>query len=318
MKTDDIKIFVEKVSGARTILIAGHKNPDGDAMCSVLALARLIKLNFGIDALCVYDGNVPDMLDNVPLREHMHFYGRVDLTRPFDLVLLLDYGTKNHIGGIMPSVESAACVIEIDHHKNDDTIGDVCLNDTDAAAVGEIIFNIAKKLKWTRDNAVDELIAISILTDTGFFKYARRGAALRIMAQLVDEGVSIEHVSNLLNNKPRKTVLTEAAVASRTEFFYRGRVALATIDAKDYKKLDGRGETVLSLLGQIKGVEYIVLLKRQKENQTGVSLRSKTQPVNEIAAALGGGGHVYAAGAVVHDSLDNVRARVLELFRGVK
>ena len=114
MKTDDINIFVEKVSGARTILIAGHKNPDGDAMCSVLALARLIKLNFGIDALCVYDGNVPDMLDNVPLREHMHFYGRVDLTRPFDLVLLLDYGTKNHIGGIMPAVESAdwRCVPE--------------------------------------------------------------------------------------------------------------------------------------------------------------------------------------------------------------
>ena len=93
---------------------------------------------------------------------------------------------------------------------------------------------------------------------------------------------------------------------------------MATIDAKDYKNLDGRGEIVLSLLGQIKGVEYIVLLKRQKEQQTGVSLRSKMHPVNGIAESLGGGGHTYAAGAVVHDTLDNVRDRVLELFRGIK
>lgn len=318
MKTEELDILIDKVRGAKSILIAGHKNPDGDAMCSVLALGQLIKLNFGKDALCVYDGNVPDMLDNIPLRKKMHFYGRVDLTKAFDLVLLLDYGNKAHIGGIMPAVENAGFVIEIDHHKNDDTVGDLCLNDANAAAVGEILFNITEQLQWVRDSDVNELIAISVLTDTGNFKYARRGDILRIMAQLVDGGVSIERVSNLLNNKPRKTVLTEAAVTSRTEFFYRGRLALATIDAKDYKNLDGRGEIVLSLLGQIKGVEYIVLLKRQKEQQTGVSLRSKTHPVNGIAESLGGGGHTYAAGAVVHDTLDNVRARVLELFRGIK
>lgn len=318
MDTDALKILVEKIRGAKSILIAGHKNPDGDSMCSVLALGELIKLNFNKDALCVYDGNVPDMLDNVPLREKMHFCGRVNLSKPFDLVFVLDYGNKTHIGAAMPVVESAKYVIEIDHHKNDDTVGDLCLNNTDAAAVGEILFDIAAQLKWKRNSDVNDLITVSVLTDTGSFKYARRGDVLRIMAQLVDEGVKIEHVSNLLNNKPRKTVLTEASVASRCEFFYRGRLALATIDAKDYKNLDGRGEIVLSLLGQIKGVEYIVLLKRQKENQTGVSLRSKTHPVNEIAQSLGGGGHLNAAGAVVQDTLENVRNRILEIFRGVK
>lgn len=318
MKSDVLNILVDKIKNAKTIAIAGHKNPDGDSLCSVLALSQLIKLNFGKDAVCIYDGNVPDMLDNVPLRERMHYYGRVDLSGAFDLVFVLDYGNKNHIAGAMPAVESGKFVIEIDHHKNDDTVGDLCINNDGAAAVGEIIFDIASKLNWIRDAAVNDLIAIAVLTDTGFFKYVRRGAILRIMAELVDDGVSIEGISNLLNNKPRKTVLTEASVVSRAEFFYHGRLALATIDAHDYKRLDGRGETVLSLLGQIKGVEYIVLLKRQKENQTGVSIRSRAKPVNEIAAALGGGGHAYAAGAVVYDSLDNVRTRILEIFKGAK
>ena len=189
MAENDLNLLCEKIRDAKSILIAGHKNPDGDSLCSVLALAGLIKRNFNKDALCVYDGNVPDMLDNVPNRNLMHYYGRVDLSKSFDLAILVDYGTRNHIGGVMPALESAGFVIEIDHHKNDDVVGNLCLDDTSAAAVGEIIFNIATKLKWDFDADINNLIAISVLTDTGYFKYAHSGNVLRIMAKLVDAGV---------------------------------------------------------------------------------------------------------------------------------
>jgi methylenetetrahydrofolate--tRNA-(uracil-5-)-methyltransferase len=72
---------------------------------------------------------------------------------------------------------------------------------------------------------------------------------------LVDSGVNIRNLIELMNNKPRKAVQLEARTAANAEFFYHGRLALATIVKKDYKYLDGRGETVLSLLGQISGVE---------------------------------------------------------------
>ena len=85
---------------------------------------------------------------------------------------------------------------------------------------------------------------------------------------------------------------------------------------KDYKYLDGRGEMILSLLGQIQGVEYIVLLKEQKPEQIGVSIRSRKKPIDHIAVELGGGGHERAAGAVIRDTLENVRNRVLDLFKG--
>ncbi|MBQ3039280.1 MAG: hypothetical protein IJD41_01825, partial [Alphaproteobacteria bacterium] len=94
------------------------------------------------------------------------------------------------------------------------------------------------------------------------------------------------------------------------------KLAIAIIPHKDYKYLDGRGETVLNLLGSIKGVEYIAFLKEQKAEQTGVSLRSRGKPINHIAEALGGGGHLCAAGAIVNDSVENVRNRIVELFRG--
>lgn len=314
-KNDAFDILVSKIKNAKSIIIFGHKNLDADSMCSGLALAQLIKLNYGKDCLCLYDGNMPDSLHNIPMRESMRYYAKVDIPESVDLVFVLDYGTIKNLGALSEILPKSKFKIEFDHHKNDNCVGDLCINDVAASSVGEIIYTVAEKLDWRRDETVNDLIALSVITDTGFFKYARRGVALRIMADLVDSGVNIEHLANLLNNKSRKSVLTEASVASRAQFMWRGRVAIAVVDRSEYKKLDGRSDTILNLLGQIHGVEYIILLKQQKENQISVSLRSKLKPIDEIATALGGGGHAYAAGAVVQDSLDNVRAMVLDLFK---
>lgn len=312
---EKIKEFLERVKNAKTIAIMGHKNPDGDSLCSVLALARLIEKNFGVNPVCVYDGNISDALDNVPLRTRIKYFERVDMTQPFDLAIVMDYGNPVHIGGARPIVDSAKFVIEIDHHKNDNLVGALCLNDDTAAATAVIVYEIARSGNLQIDACTADLLALGILTDTGNFKFVRNGDALRIMANLVDGGVNIRNLIELMNNKQRKAVQLEARTAANAEFFYHGRLALATVCKKDYKHLDGRGETVLNLLGQIQGVEYIVLLKEQKPEQIGISIRSRKKPIDKIAVALGGGGHERAAGAVVRDSLENVRAMVLKLFR---
>lgn len=313
----DLDILIDKIKTAKTIAIMGHKNPDGDSLCSVLALAKLIEINFNKRPLCIYDGNIPDALDNVPLRHKIKYYERADLSVPFDLVFVLDYGTVNHLGGGLSVAQNAKFVIEIDHHKNDDKIGNLCIDDTRASATGEIIYDLMQMAGWQYDIDIANLFAVSLITDTGYFKYSNTSRPLEIMARLMDYGVNIRYVAESMNNKPRRTVQTEAGVAARAEFFHHGRLALATVTAEDYKKLDGRGDIVFNLLSQIKGVEYIVLLKHAKENQIGLSFRSRGQPVNHIAEEFGGGGHPCAAGGCVLDSLENVRARIIERFKGM-
>lgn len=313
----NIKSLIEKIKSADSIAIMAHKNPDADALCSVLAMRQIIKINFGKDCVCVYDGNIPENLEMVPLRPLAKYYEHTDLSKSYDLVILLDYGTVRNIGGPQVIIDKAKFVAEIDHHKNDNKLGMLCVDNENAVATGEILFDIIASANLKRDSFISDLIALAILTDSGNFKFARSGNPLRIMAKLVDDGVSIGKLMASLNNKPHKAVQTEARVASEAEFFYHKRLVLATISTRDYRHIDGRGEIVLGLLNQIKGVEYIVLLKQQKQDQIGVSLRSKTNPVNQIAETLGGGGHMFASGAVVHDSLENVRAKVLELFKGL-
>lgn len=314
---EKIKLLIEKITNAKSIAISGHKNPDGDSICSALALMRLIELNFDKTATVIYDGNIPRELDNIPLRKQAVFHGHIPEDSKYDLYILIDYGTRIHLGGVERFVNEAEFVIEFDHHFNDDVVGQLCFDDPDKAAASQIIYDVAKSANLTIDEDVRNLVTLAIITDTGNFKFVRNGDVLRDVAELVDNGVNMPYLVNLLRNKSKKTVLVESETVAGAEFFMRGRLAIATIKQPDYKRLDGRGELVLSLLGQIHGVEYVVLLKEQKENQIGVSIRSRNTPINHIAESLGGGGHLCAAGAVVADNIESVHEKILNAFKGM-
>ena len=312
-----IEILIEKIKNAKTIAISGHKNPDGDALCSVLALMKIIELNFKKKPVVIYDGNIPKELDNIPLRKEALSHNHIPEDSKYGLYILVDYGTKKNLGAVIKFVENSDFVVEIDHHYNDELMGNLCFDDTEKAAAAQIIYDIVRTAKFETCHEIIDLLTLAIITDTGNFKFVRHSNVFKDAAQLVDAGANMTRLVNLLNNKSKKTVLVESKTVSNAEFFMKGRLAVATINHDDYKKLDGRGELVLSLLGQIHGVEYVVLLKEQKENQIGISLRSRKIPVNKIAESFGGGGHLCAAGAVISDSLQNVRDRVINAFKGM-
>jgi len=313
-----LKIFDEKIRSAKNIVIFGHKNPDGDALCSVLAMASLLEQNYGKKPVCVYDGNIPDNLDNVPLRKKINFYEHINTDKVFDVAIVVDYGTARNIGAPYKFAENAKFVIEIDHHIHEQkNIGDLCFDDKHAAATTQVIYEMMTKSKWSCDATTAILLMTGIITDTGNFTFAKDARVLRVAANLLGMGVDIQKITTGLADRARKTVVVESAAAANAEFFFKNQLAFAVIDAKAYKNLDGRGETVLALLEQIRGVDYVVLLKEQKQKQIGISLRGKFKAVDKIANELGGGGHKYAAGAVVYDTLENVKKQVLDIFKKV-
>lgn len=314
---EKIKNLIEKIQNAKSIAISGHKNPDGDSMCSALALMKIIELNFNKTATVIYDGNVPRYLDYIPLRKEAIFHNSVPEDAKYDLYILVDYGTKIHLGGVEKFVSDADYVIEFDHHFNDDKVGNLCFSDTEKASATQLVYDIAREAKFIMNQDVIDLITVGIITDTGNFRFVRNGSVLRDVAELVDKGASMPRLVNLLDNVDKKTVLVESNAVANAEFFMRGRLAVAAIRQPDYKKLDGRGELVLNLLGQIHGVEFVLLFKEQKEKQIGVSIRSKNIPINHIAEAFGGGGHLCAAGAVVYDDFENVKTKLINAFKGM-
>lgn len=312
-----IELLIDKIQNAKSIAISGHKNPDGDALCSALALAQIIELNFNKTATVIYDGNVPRDLDNVPLRQKAEFVKKIPEDAKYDLFILVDYGTRRNLGGVEKFVDAADFVIEFDHHVNDAVIGSLCFDDENKAATSQLVYDVIRHAKFDIDENIVDLLMLALITDTGNFKFVRHSDVFKDAAALVEAGANMPNLVNLLNNKDKKTVLVESKVTSEAEFLMKGRLALAMLRHEDYKKLDGRGELVLSLLAQIHGVQYVVLLKEHKENQIGISLRSRRLPINKIAESFGGGGHLCAAGAVVLDNIENVRESVINAFKGM-
>lgn len=312
-----INLLIEKIKSAKSIAISGHKNPDGDSLSSALALMRIIELNFDKTATVIYDGNIPRDLDKIPLRKRVHYHKNIPEDSKFDLYILVDYGTRAHLGGAEKFISEADFIIEFDHHFNDDVVGMLCFDNPEKASTSQIIYDVVRSAKFNIDSDVVDLLTLAIITDTGNFKFVKHSDVLRATGDLVDTGANITRLVNLLHNKDKKTVLVESKAASNAEFFMKGRLAVASIRQPEYKKLDGRGELVLNLLGQICGVEFVVLLKEQKENQIGISIRSKDIPINKIAESFGGGGHACAAGAVVMDSFDNVHENIIKAFKGM-
>ena len=314
---EKINLLIDKIKNANSIAISGHKNPDGDSICSALALMKIIELNFNKTATVIYDGNIPRDLDRLPLRKRVHYFANIPENSKYDLYILVDYGTKKHFGGPEKFIYASDFIVEFDHHFNDEPIGNLCFDSPEKAATSEIIYDVARAAELKMDGEIVDLLTMAIITDTGNFKFVRNSGVLRTTADLVDAGVNITRLVNLLNNKDKKTVLVESGAVANAEFYLKGRLAVASIRQTDYKKLDGRGELVLGLLGQICGVEFVVLLKEQKENQIGISIRSRNVPINHIAESFGGGGHLCAAGAVVLDSFDNVHEKIIKAFKGM-
>ena len=73
------------------------------------------------------------------------------------------------------------------------------------------------------------------------------------------------------------------------------------------KTVDG----IIDNLRNIDGVEIALFMYETAKNEYKVSLRSINKNVSSIASALGGGGHIRAAGATVYGKADEILKNTL-------
>lgn len=310
-----IDTFCEVLKSSKRILVFGHKNPDGDSFGSMLAIAELLQLNLKKSVVCAYDGNVPHYLDLFPNKDKVQYYDKISDSVCFDTVIVVDCATEQQMGMCSKFIKTNTQVIHFDHHLNSFYLSKIRFVNENMASTGQIIFHFLKELDWMYNIDILNLLALTLITDTGRFKFVSNPQVFIDMADMINLGIRVNDLMNLINRYPYKTVLVESDSVVKSEFYFKRKLVIATIPHLKYKYLDGRGDNVLNLLSSIIGVEFIVLLKEQRINQIGISFRSLNVPINDIAEHFGGGGHACAAGAIVHDTLDNVKQSVIEIFR---
>lgn len=299
----ELKEAAKKLKAAQKIIITSHVIPDGDAVGSSLALGRMLRA-LGKDVRVFIDDSIRKTLAALP------DFDRIERPKDgekleADLLVILDTQT-DRIGGVRQAAEGIP-ILNIDHHvTNAGKDVDIYLA-PDAAATCEIIFELSKVLKVKLDRETATCLYTGIVTDTGFFNYSNtRPSTLRAAAELIEAGVEPHKISEQMEKKSLADVVGESEALQTLKIFFEGKAAGLFIDEELSKKIEST-EGFIDLIRIIDGVEVAFLLHCKAENFCRVSMRSKTVDVSKIAHALGGGGHVRAAGCSINAPFDEAK-----------
>jgi phosphoesterase RecJ-like protein len=193
------------------------------------------------------------------------------------------------------------------------------------AAVGVMVAHIADLLSWpiTREAALG--IYVSIVSDTGGFRYANTNAhVLRLAARLVEEcGVDPAEIGERLSqdSSPGRYRLLARAL-TELKVVLGGNVAFLLISAEMVKECGATWEDTEGLINyarSLRGVECGVLISPSKYGGVRVSMRSRGSrfDVGKICFDFGGGGHPGAAGCTVQGTLEEAQALVEKALEAV-
>ncbi len=207
--------------------------------------------------------------------------------------------------------------LAVDHHPSFEHFGRENLVRPEAAATGEIIYDILAQLgPVTAEMALPLYVAVS--TDCGCFAYNNTTAYTHaVAAALLRTGIDFQSVNKtFFRTKTKKRMALEAAMLSGAEYCDRERTVVLTVPLSLMERV-GAAETdaedLSALGGQIEGVDCAVTMRELRPDVWKFSLRTGPR-VNATRACslLGGGGHAAAAGCTVEAPCAEAKRRMLE------
>ena len=161
-----VEIFKKEISISETIILTAHRDPDGDAIGSVLAMQEALQ-NIGKDADIVLD-EMPKVFLELKNSDKIL---RVDefekSNKNYDLAIFLDNNSKKSF--LVPDsiLERAKKSINIDHHIGGNIFTDIMHVEEESPAVCETVYKILKKLEYEITYDIMKAIIIGVITDTG-------------------------------------------------------------------------------------------------------------------------------------------------------
>jgi phosphoesterase RecJ-like protein len=181
------------------------------------------------------------------------------------------------------------------------------------------VYRIASAMGYCFDAETALCLYVSIITDTGSFRYSNANReAFAIAGEMVESGVNAWDVAEqLYENQPRKRLELLARCLPTLEVIKGGLAASVTVTLDMYANTGADAELTDGFVNyprSIKGVEVAIFFRQLNEFKIKVGFRSKGKVnVAVFSAAMGGGGHHNAAGCTVEGTLEEVKAKVYAL-----
>ncbi len=301
---------VRTLGSSAEICLACHIRPDGDALGSMLAVAHALRTRGGgpRPRVIASFGDAPFEIPKI-----LRFLPGLDLLSPPesyprrpDVMVTFDAASADRLGLLEPHAASARELIVIDHHPSYTGFGAVSLVDPAAAATAVLADELISRLAAPLSAEIATCLYVGLVTDTGSFRFAATSPgvhqlAARLLATGIDPGVIAYELWDrapfgylgMLSAALRRAVLEPGAAGGNG-------LVWTTVTRADRAAaglpLDA-AESVIDVLRRTEEADVAVVLKESDDGRWQVSARSKGGVhVGRACGALGGGGHVWAAG----------------------
>jgi bifunctional oligoribonuclease and PAP phosphatase NrnA len=308
--------LVDALRGDGPFIVCGHARPDGDSIGSVMAMAAALRaLGRPVRTLCS-DPAPPSFLV-FPRMDSLEVVHDVDASAATVIVMESGALTRTGIAGL----ESAATIVNIDHHLGNTGYGSVNWFDEGAAACVELVADAidAIDVAWTSEIATYLYLGLS--TDTGSFRHSHISArSFELARRCVLAGADPVHIGQVAYDSfslGRVRLIGELLHGMRLEA--DGRLAVLTLTPDVHVRAGSspdETEGLINLPFTAADIRAVCLLRSDEEGVTRVSLRSKGDvDVRAVAQGFGGGGHRNASGFTSTEPIETVRATLLPLLR---
>lgn len=311
---------------ARTVLIAGEPEPDGDALGAELALRHVVEhahagraAGDGGRVVVANEEGVPRPYAFMRGGERLvTMQGLIEPDGGFDLAVVVDGGVER-IGRLAEVFKRARRTALVDHHRfGSQSAYDLRLFDADAASTTELVWTFFADPDLGVPLAIEaaEALYLGLIFDTGSFQYPlTRPLTHEIAARLMDHGIDFAGIhERALLTLPFEEILEQSRVLARAQRSPCGRVAFACVDHAELHAAHGDLAKVVQTLTFAQGVELAFVLFEDEPGKHRVSLRSRGKvDVGRLARVLdaGGGGHGRAAGCELDGDGAAIRDRIV-------
>ncbi len=298
----------EIAKDAESILIAGHKRPDGDCVCACAAAYHYLKKIYPDKQIDVYLETLPEVYSF--LDEEGTIFSNQVKNICYDLVIALDSSTADCLGDAEKAFYWAKKTFCIDHHISNEAYAGQNLINPKASAACEVLFGTMPEEEI--DFKIAEALYIGIVFDSGMFRHSNTSRrTMEIAGILMEKGIPFwQYIDKCFYER----TYTQTQLLGRTLLasmrLMDGKCIVAAITRRMMEFYGAKPEDTEGIIDQLritKGVEVAILLYEVGDQQYKVSMRSNNYvDVSKIASFFHGGGHVKAAGCIMQGSMHDV------------
>lgn len=302
---------VKALARAETILVAAHRNPDGDTLGSMLGLGLGLEKT-GKKVLFACPDPPPERLRFMPGMERVTH----NMDKHADVAVAVDCGEASLLGGLAEPFLAMPVTVQVDHHELGKPFTTLAYIDLSAAAVGEMVCRLLGELGVAPDRDIATCLMVSLMEDTGGFRYPNvKASTMDIAGELLKAGADFPGlIEQLYWTRSAGDIRLAGRVVENVRFAGDGVVAWSSVTQEEitaYAADEKEVSEVVNDLRAIRGTRAAVLF-RERGDVVRVNLRSRGAcNVALVASRFGGGGHANAAGCTIEKG-EAARAALLD------